>query len=74
MPQSKVVFSGGLGPLQDQAVSGKLIWSFKQQDDKVVVEVEYRVFGYIEGGMGKWPQAVDFVLGTQVNRLAQLVQ
>lgn len=69
----KVVFSGGLGPLQDHPVSGKLIWQFEQQDNKTKVSLEYRVFGFIVGGMDKWPSAVDYVLGVQVKRLEQLL-
>ena len=73
-PMKKVVFSGGLGPLQDQAVSGKLLWTFEQTDNGVKVNVEYRVYGMIVDGMGKWPEAVDFVLGTQVKKLASLLK
>lgn len=72
-PMKKVVFSGGLGPLQDHAVSGKLIWTFTPEDTGTKVELEYRVYGHITGGMGEWPQAVDFVLGTQIKRLAKLL-
>ena len=72
-PQKKVVFSGGLGPLQDQPVNGKMIWSFTESDKGVEVTVEYRVYGMIVGGMGEWPKAVDFVIGTQVKRLAELL-
>ncbi len=77
-PEKKVVFSGGLGPLQEQPVSGKLIWQFKPVDktsDKgTQVTLEYRVFGHIVGGMKKWPVAVDFVLGTQLGNLQKLLE
>lgn len=72
-PRKRVVFSGGLGPLQDQTVNGKMIWSFEQTDKGVKVDIEYRVYGKIVDGMGKWPGAVDFVLGTQVKRLKALL-
>ncbi len=70
-PNKRVVFSGGLGPLQDQPVVGKLIWQFEVLEQGVEVSAEYRVYGQIIGGMGKWPGAVDFVLGAQVKRLQE---
>lgn len=72
-PHKKVVFSGGLGPLLDQAVNGKMIWTFNQTEQGVEVKLEYRVYGMIVGGMGEWPKAVDFVLGTQMKRLKALL-
>ena len=72
--QKKVVFSGGLGPLQDHPVNGKLIWLFEEQDGQVKVSVEYRVHGFVVGGMEKWPEAVDYVLGVQVKRLKTLLE
>ena len=72
-PQKQVVFNGGLGPLQDQPVIGKMIWTFELVDKAVLVKVEYRVFGMIIGGMGQWPKAVDFVVTTQVKRLKALL-
>ena len=73
MDNQKVVFSGGLGPLQEHPVSGKLIWQFEQQDGKTKISLEYRVFGFIVGGMDKWPSAVDYVLSVQVKRLQELL-
>lgn len=69
----KVVFSGGLGPLQEHPVNGKLIWQFEAQDNLVKVSVEYRVFGFVVGGMEQWPKAVDFVIGVQVKRLKAML-
>ena len=73
-PENRVVMTGGLGPLQDQAVNGAMIWTFEETDKGTKVNLEYRVNGFIVGGMGKWPAAVDFVLGTQIKRLEGLTR
>lgn len=39
--QKKVVFSGGLGPLQEHAVSGKLIWRFTEHEKAVQDNAEH---------------------------------
>lgn len=72
-PEKRIVFSGGLGPLQDQPVNGRLIFTFDETDKGVLVKLEYRVAGTIIGGMKTWPAAVDRVLGAQLKNLEKLV-
>jgi hypothetical protein len=69
-PQKRLVFEGGLGPLQDQPVNGNLIWTLSTIDKGTEVTLEYRVFVRIVGGMAKWPAAVDFVFADPVWQFA----
>ena len=66
--------SGGLGPLQDLAVTGVMAWAFTEAAGKTTIEVTYRVGGYAPGaGVGTLAAPVDGVLTAQVRRLAQFV-
>ena len=65
---------GGLGPLQDQAVSGAMTWSVAPEGEGSVITMTYRVSGRLEGGMEAWAGPVDAVLGIQIGRLADLLR
>lgn len=65
---------GGLGPLQGQAVDGALTWALEEGEDGTVVTVTYAVHGYAPGGLDGWAEAVDGVIGQQLERLARYVE
>jgi uncharacterized protein YndB with AHSA1/START domain len=72
-PGKLIRFSGGLGPLQDMAVSGAMQWAFKEADGRTTIEVTYKVGGYAPGGLEPLAKAVDGVLTLQIQRLKALV-
>jgi hypothetical protein len=63
---------GGLGPLQDLAVTGVLTISLKKAADDTGTEMKwvYRVSGAPDPALEKWAVPVDGVLAEQVGRLA----
>lgn len=60
---------GGLGPLQEQAVTGVMTVTFSEAaEGKTKVVMDYRVGGHITGGVGAWAEPVDGVLLEQITR------
>jgi uncharacterized protein YndB with AHSA1/START domain len=73
-PGKLLRLSGGLGPLQDLAVTGVMAWAFTEAAGKTTIQVTYKVGGYAPGaGVGALAAPVDGVLTAQVRRLAQFV-
>ena len=74
-PGKLLRLSGGLGPLQDLAVTGSMTWKLTEASGKTTIEVSYKVGGYVPGGAGVGALAapVDTVLTAQVTRLAHFV-
>ena len=73
-PGKLLRMSGGLGPLQDLAVTGVLSWKLTEAGGKTAIDVTYKVGGYAPGGgVGALAAPVDAVLSAQVSRLAQFV-
>jgi len=72
MPGKLLRLSGGLGPLQSGALNGTLTFAFKPGSEGSVIEVNYAVAGYIDGGFEKIGSGVDQVLGQQLQHLEQL--
>jgi hypothetical protein len=73
IPGALLRLSGGLGPLQAQPMTGVMSWSFK--DDPAggsVIDLKYRLAGSSDLP-GNWPQAVNGVLGGQMQRLQNLL-
>lgn len=64
---------GGLGPLQEQAVTGAMTWRVAPEGEGSLITITYRVSGRIEGGMEAWPEPVDTMLGGQLARLVDLL-
>ncbi len=65
--------TGGLGPLQELAVSGTMTWASMQTGNKTTITLTYAVGGYAPGGLQALAPAVDAVLGAQVTRLKRLM-
>ncbi|WP_336958051.1 ATPase [Sphingobium aquiterrae] len=76
MPGDMLRISGGLGPLQGQAVVGTLTFSFAPSaagmGKGTKVTMRYVVGGYVEGGAAKLAPAVDMVLGQQLQGLSRV--
>ena len=74
MPGKLLVLHGGLGPLIDQAMDGAMKWSLKPAGAETDLTVTYRISGYMKGGFGTMPKAVDGVLGEQIARLKKVIE
>jgi hypothetical protein len=68
-PRTGVRLSGGLGPLQTEAVAGTLVWSFKPVEGGTEITQNYIVAGLVRSGIQGFAPAVDMVLGEQFDRL-----
>jgi hypothetical protein len=68
-PASGIRMQGGLGPLQSEAVTGTLSWSFKTISGGTQVTQRYTVAGQTAGGIASFAEPVDQVLGEQFARL-----
>lgn len=68
-PASAVRMQGGLGPLQEEAVTGTFAWSLKPVAGGTEITQSYVVGGYVRGGADRFAPAVDQVLGGQFRRL-----
>jgi len=68
-PDHGIRLQGALGPLQSQAVTGTLSWSFKPVQGGTEIKQNYFVSGAIRGGAEAFAAPVDQVLGGQFDRL-----
>ena len=65
---------GGLGPLQEMAVTGSMTWSLRKMDAGTNVKVTYSVGGYRPGGLQKIAPLVDKVMSEQLTRLKEYMK
>lgn len=68
-PGSAVRMQGGLGPLQEEAVTGTFAWTLKPVAGGTEITQSYVVAGYVRGGADRFAPAVEKVLGGQFRRL-----
>lgn len=68
-PGVAVRMVGGLGPLQQEPVSGVFAWTLKPVDGGTEIVQSYAVNGSISGGAEPLAPIVDAVLGGQFRRL-----
>ena len=66
--------SGGLGPLQGEALNGTLTIELKKTETGTRIEMEYVVGGYMRMKSEEIAPAVDGVLGQQLAGLAKLFE
>ena len=66
--------SGGLGPLQAQAVTAVLGWELKAEGGGTRLTQTYAVSGLADGGLAGWAAPVDGVVREQLERLARTVE
>lgn len=72
-PGKMLRLTGGLGPLQSEAVTGTLTWTIEPVPGGAKITQRYVVGGYVPGGMEKLVPIVDKVLGEQLSRLKALL-
>jgi len=73
-PPELLRLEGGLGPLQEQSLTGMMTWKLAVAGEGCALEVVYRVAGAVDGGLATWAPLVDSVLGLQVGRLRRCVE
>ncbi len=64
---------GGLGPLQSEAVSGAMSWSFEAEGEGTRLIVTYKVAGSASTKLDEWAEPVDTVLAQAADRLVRFV-
>ncbi len=76
MPGKLLRMTGGLGPLQGQAVRGAMTWEIEAaegDDGGTSVRLTYATHGYAPKGLESWAAPVDRVMGEALERLARYV-
>jgi len=73
-PGKLLRLNGGLGPMQDMAVTGSMTWKLTESAGKTTLEVTYKAGGYLPGGLDAFAKPVDAVLTTQVQRLKRFLE
>ncbi len=67
-PGETLRLSGGLGPLQEMAVSGAMAVTFEPDGNSTRVTLTYAVGGYAPSGLAALAPIVDGVIGAQMLR------
>ncbi len=69
-PAGTLRLNGGLGPLQEMAVTGSMLFNLSAQgDDETVLSYTYSVSGFVPGGLAVFAEPVDQVQLGQLQRL-----
>ena len=70
-PGQTLRLQGGLGPLQMEAAIGTLTFALEPVAGGTQITQSYVIGGYVRGGADKFAQAVDRVLGEQLDGLVR---
>lgn len=73
-PGKTIRMSGGLGPLQEMAVSGVLTLAFTETGNRTKVQFKYVVSGRAALGLDKVAPVIDQVLVGQMNRFERFIE
>lgn len=73
-PGRTLRLQGGLGPLQEEGVSGSLTWSIMPTATGAELTQRYVVGGYVRGGAEKLAPPVDKVMAEQLGRLKRFIE
>jgi len=73
-PGKELRLEGGLGPLQESAVAGVMVWRLTEKGGSTQVTLSYTVGGYRPGGLRPLAMPVDGVLREQLARLKRLIE
>ncbi|HEY3131469.1 MAG TPA: SRPBCC domain-containing protein [Acidobacteriota bacterium] len=73
-PEKLLRMTGGIGPLQELAVTASMTWKLSQTEKGTDLEASYRVGGYHPAGLDKLAPAVDSVFVAQVLRLKNYIE
>jgi uncharacterized protein YndB with AHSA1/START domain len=69
LPGRAIRMTGGLGPLQAEALTGTLTWSLRAVPEGTEISSVYLVSGHVRGDTGSYAAPVDAVLREQLERL-----
>ena len=69
LPGRVLRMSGGLGPLQEEAVVGTMTWTLRAVPEGTEIVSRYLVSGHVRGDTGAYAAPVDTVLRAQLERL-----
>ena len=72
-PPKTLRLRGGLGPLQDLAVTGVMTWTIEAAGGGSRISLVYTVGGYSDQPLPALAPLVDSVLGVQIQRLGRFV-
>jgi uncharacterized protein YndB with AHSA1/START domain len=72
VPGSRLVLSGGLGPLGRMGVSGTMTVTFSKAPTGTRVKLDYAVGGFDPDGFAQLAKAVDGVLAGQLQRYGKM--
>ena len=70
-PGNEIRFDGALGPLQQMAVQGRMIWKIETAEGGSRISFTYHVHGFLQDGFVGLAPAVDGVIGEQLTRLGE---
>lgn len=73
-PGKRLVFSGGLGPLESMAATGRLTIQLAPAGAGTKLTAIYAVTGYVPAGINAWAPPVDVVLTQQFTRLKKFIE
>lgn len=73
VPGSRLVLSGGLGPLGTMGVSATMTVSFRKTSTGTSIRLDYAVGGFDPAGFTQLATAVDGVLASQLQRYSKQV-
>ena len=68
-PGKRLRLAGGLGPLQEMAVTGSMTFDLAPSEGGTLLSYTYAVGGFVPGGLDKLANAVDAVQLGQLKRL-----
>jgi uncharacterized protein YndB with AHSA1/START domain len=74
MPGKLLVMTGGLGPLQSQALSGSMSIGIAAAGDETKLSMTYAVAGYVPAGANTWAAPVNGMLSEQFTRLKNYIE
>ena len=74
MPGKLLVMTGGLGPLQSQALSGSMSIAIAAAGDETKLSMTYAVAGYVPAGTNTWAAPVNGMLSEQFTRLKNYIE
>lgn len=76
-PNKTIRLDGGMGPLQEQGVTGSMTINFKPDGDGTNIDLTYNVGGFMPGGQAKmkqWSEPVKMVITQQIQRLSAFAE
>ena len=74
MPGSRIVMTGALGPLQNIAAAGSMIFAIGKDGDGSKLTFTYSVTGYLAAGLNTYAAPVDMVLTEALTRFKDYVE